>query len=173
MNDENASNKLNIKLINKLINIFPINYALLIIYFSSKKISLLFWDARLTHSNISSSSYIIIDTHNYLYNIIQVADDDDFWELFDDDELWEFPWLEDSAEWWEPPPDGEEQDEASEGSDIDCKDESVDISGEANDCSSSSSSILGPAAAAKVAITMTDDWLFPKALSVKSLSFCW
>ena len=55
---------------------------------------------------------------------------------------------------------------------MDCKEESVDISGDAKDCSSSSSSILGPAAAAKVAITMTDDWLFPKALSVKSLSFC-
>ena len=146
---------------------------MLIIYFSSKKGNLLAWERRLIHNNISSSSYSIIDPRNYLYKIIQFADDDDFWELFDDEELWEFPWLEDSAEWWEPPPDGEEQDEASEGSDMDCKDESVDISGDAKDCSSSSSSILGPAAAAKVAITMTDDWLFPKALSVKSLSFWW
>ena len=145
----------------------------MIIYFSSKKGNLLAWEIRLIHSNISSDSYSIIDTSKYLYKIIQFADDDDFWELFDDEELWEFPWLEDSAEWWEPPPDGEEQDEASEGSDMDCKDESVDISGDAKDCSSSSSSILGPAAAAKVAITMTDDWLFPKAFSVKSLSFCW
>ena len=103
-----------------------------------------------------------------------------FYQLFEllEDEAIDSSPDEDPAEWWDPPPEGEEHEDALVTSDIEARDESVDI--EMSRCSGSANSSSGlsgfpsgeiPAAtAAKVAIANTCP---VTASEVSTVLDCW